>query len=180
MENKPTVDQLKNPEGLQTFPMNKDHDYFLDKSIDWLAELLKELNENTSQLPEEELLKRSRLDVNLNVKKCFKPQMGEYLLVKGKIDAAFFTDCVRTLTLMKDEVNVEFQCCLLDKALESDDQYNDQIEIYTDNELFDLYYYERRKVDLKELIHEQIYLNKNPYPTRDKTSPIQNGGNALQ
>jgi len=46
-------------------------------------------------------------------------------------------------------------------------ELEDEISLFYDEEEWDLYFYEKNQVDLYPIIHEYIFLNKNPYPGQD-------------
>lgn len=160
--------KLKNPLNLVKLPLNKDVTITLTHENPWVQELLVELHEGVTGMPVRELVKRSTFDVELNLCKKFQNTIGEYLLAKITIDIQYFTNCIKTLALMKDSLNLTFQSAVLPKTLEENEEYTDQVEVFLDNEMYDLYFYEKNFVDIKEIIHEQIYLNKNEYPVRDE------------
>lgn len=170
MDKNTFANDIKNPCPLNKFPTNKETSIQLNKDCEWINSLLSELHEGVTGMPVTEMNKRSSLDVRLDVTKKFNPKTGEYLLVKCHFEMEFFVNCVKTLTLMKDKLTCDFKSCFIGNEHEDDEMYADQIEVYMDNDLWDLHFYEKRDVDLKEIIHEQIYLNKNPYPTREIAS----------
>lgn len=167
MNNNTFTNDIKNPCPLNKLPMNKEVFIQLTKDCEWVDELLSELHENTSGLPKAEMNKRSILNIELKLTKKYHSKLGEYLLVGCQLELEFFTNCVKTLGIMKDRLELGFKACFINEEFENDEMYSDQIEIYMDNDMWDLHFYNKRDVDLKEAIHEQIYLNKNAYPTRE-------------
>jgi uncharacterized metal-binding protein YceD (DUF177 family) len=173
MENKnKQIDYLTSPLFISKVPPNEAY-FSLDKSIDWIGELLNELNETSSQLPTSELFKRTKLDIDITTKKHHSTDSGEFVTMDIKVDTEYFTDCVRTLTMMKDSLAIEFKICFVSEEHSKNTMYLDQIEVFKDNQLWELHFYQKRQLDLKEAIHEQIYLNKNNYPVRENSSPAQ-------
>ena len=166
-QNQAPLNLLKSPINIAKLPANSFMDYQLTKQQDWVKELLIELNEKASALPEEMKLDQTRLDIDLEIQRRFKGEFGEYVLCRGSIEAVFFTECVKSLATMKDSVECEFKAAFLDSSFARKPEYEELTESYFDNDVYDLYYFERRMVDLKEMLHEVIWLNVNPYPTRD-------------
>ena len=41
-----------------------------------------------------------------------------------------------------------------------------------DNDVYEIYFYQKRLVDFKEMIHEQIFLHYNQYPVLDADSKL--------
>lgn len=144
----------------------------LDKSQDWMCEILQELNEKVNSHPEEHYLSHSEINADFSYKKIHSPTFGDTLCVWGKVDTNFFTECVRTLAEMPDSVSAEFKICFVENHFAEDDDYEDQTEVFINNDIYDMHFYELKKADLKEMIHEVIYLNINPYPIADHDTPL--------
>lgn len=157
---------------LLKFPMNTEKEYELGQEQDWVRELLQELNEKAEDKPVEDYLKETSIELKLNIQKKFSNELGEYLLFNGNFQAKYVTQCVRTLKDMSDSIELDFKTCFIDTAHQDDEAHKDQLEIFIDNDLFDLYFYEKKTVNLKEMIHEQIYLNINQYPIKDTESSL--------
>ncbi|MCB9091696.1 MAG: DUF177 domain-containing protein [Halobacteriovoraceae bacterium] len=141
----------------------KDYHFDLDKSEPWVLELLTELNEN-SQLDLKESLDSSDIQITVDLIKKNKPELSNYILMKASVSTHYNTTCVKTLTPMKDSVEIKFQACFLMQNFESDGDYKEETDIYVDNEMYELYFEHKHKIDIAEAIHEQIYLNYNYYP----------------
>ena len=160
----------KNIKGTLTvtkFPMDAAQEYTLTKQHPWIREILIELNENADTKLPEEYLENSSINVDITVTKKFKQTYGEYLLITGSVNADYFTRCVRSLEEMKDNVEIEFKACYIDNAYEENEELLDQVDIFMDGDVHELYFYENRSANIKLLIHEQIYLNYNQYPVSD-------------
>ncbi len=168
-----TMNQLidnKNTKGTLTvskFPMDSAQSYQLSESLPWVKDILLELNENADSKLPEEYLEDSFIHADIVVEKKFKQTYGEYLLVSGTVKTEYFTQCVRNLNEMKDNLEVEFKACYLDGVHEENDELQDQVDIFMDGDVHELYFYENRVANIKLLIHEQIYLNYNQYPVSD-------------
>ena len=166
-QNQGPLNQLNSPMNIAKLHANSFVDYQLGKEQDWVKELLIELNDKASALPQEMKLDQTRLDIDLEIMRKFKGEFGEYVLCRGTIDAVFFTECVKSLATMKDSFQCEFKAAFLDSSFATKPEYEELTESYFDNDVYDLYYFDRRMVDLKEMLHEVIWLNVNPYPTRE-------------
>jgi uncharacterized metal-binding protein YceD (DUF177 family) len=150
---------------LSHIPQNNSETFELDQeNCEWLKELLVELNERVSDKSEEEKLKETNLFAKLSIEKKYKQQYGEYVLTKCEINGQFVTECVKTLKPLSEFVNLRFQAGFVDQSLENSDEFAELTEFFVDNEIYELYFYEKGQVDLKETIHEQLYLNIDPYP----------------
>lgn len=153
---------------LLKLPANNKFEFDLDQSVDWIKDLLDELNENAVNDPAAfGLLKQSRLQIAGEVEKKNKTDLGEFLLARGSINATYATECVRTLKPMKVELTVPFKVCFLDESLEKTEMFEETDETWVENDVYDIYYYGKRTVNFQEMLHEQIFLNYNQYPVLD-------------
>ena len=55
----------------------------------------------------------------------------------------------------------------------STELFADIDETYVDNDVYQIYYYNKRVVEFKEMLHEQIFLNYEQYPILDADSKIE-------
>lgn len=157
---------------ISKLPLNTPQFYKLDKSQDWVEKLLKELNEKADTHSPEENLAKTHFNLDMELTKCFKPEYGEYLLIKGKIQTLYLTQCVRTLDEMEEALEVEFNVCFLHQRFEDDEAFSEQLEIFEKDQVYELYFYNKGHVDLFESIHEVVYLNLNQYPVKDEDAPL--------
>lgn len=154
------------------FARNVTKYYSLSVDQDWVRDYLIELNEKADDKSPEEYLKETSIQIELEILKKFTPATGEYLLIKGSVETTYATQCVRTLTNMHDSLSTEFKVCFIDDLKSGDDQYADQTETFQENEMYDLYFFVKNKADIKEVIHEQIFLNINQYPIHDAEAEL--------
>jgi uncharacterized protein len=161
-------------------PLNTTQEYHLNKDSQWVQELLAELNENATTKDTSDYLHDSFLNIDLKITKKFKGSLGEYILVEGKVDTEYFTECIRTLDEMTEELEFEFRAAFIDDVHEDEPEYHEETEIYLENDMYELYFYKNRTANLKEMVHELIYLYINQYPIKDAATPlntdIQMGG----
>lgn len=167
------MNQLLDPKNIDgklnvsKFPLNSKQTYVLDKESPWVKSILMELNENAESKLPEEYLEDSTLNLTLNIEKKYKGTYGEYLILDAVIDTTFFTQCVRTLNEMQDQLHTELKGCVIDDIHEKSDELEDQVDIFMDNDVYELHFYSHRIANIREIIHEQIYLNINQYPVSD-------------
>ncbi|MBT4792299.1 MAG: hypothetical protein HON90_12075 [Halobacteriovoraceae bacterium] len=146
--------------------------YKLDKTQDWTKTILLELNEKADSKSPEEFLAETNINIELEISKKFKNQYGEYLLVKGKLQTNYITQCIRNLTEMRDSLSIAFSICFLNKNCDIDADSTELLEVIENNEVYELYYLEKGHANIAEMVHEQIYLNINQYPVSDPDSPL--------
>jgi uncharacterized metal-binding protein YceD (DUF177 family) len=87
--------------------------------------------------------------------------------VKGTIEADYVTECVRTLKPMTVQLDIPFKVVFIDEALATSELFAEIDETYVENDVYEIYFYNKRTVDFQEMIHEQIFLHYNQYPIID-------------
>jgi uncharacterized metal-binding protein YceD (DUF177 family) len=162
-----TLTELAVPLKVNKINIDESKSYQLDKTQDWVKDLLVELNEKADEQTPEEYLLETSLNIDIDMIKKFKPEEGEFLLVTGSVRAQYVTQCIRSLESMSDEFDIEFKVCYLHSKNKEHDAYKDQLETFQLGDMYELYFYEKGDADLKAVIHETIYLNLNQYPVKD-------------
>lgn len=157
---------LQNPVNISKLPMNTPKQFKLTQDQDWVAALLRELNENSDETSE--LREKTHLTLDLELTKKFDDSIGELVIVTGSFGSQFATKCVKTYQDMLDNVLGKVQACFIPKFLEKEDAYQDQTDIFINNDMHELYFHDRGRLDLAEALHEQIYLEVNQYPSLDE------------
>lgn len=169
LENKhiaPKINLIKLPAN-QVFPFE------LDADTDWVKEFLLEMNENATEKSPEAYLDETAIFISGEIEKKNKTDMGEFLLVKGTIEADYVTECVRTLKPMTVQLDVPFKVIFVDEELATSELFAEIDETYVENDVYEIYFYNKRTVDLQEMLHEQIFLNYNQYPVLDADSKLE-------
>ncbi len=151
---------------------NTTFEFEIDKETEWVKEILLEMNEHATDKKPEAYLVETNLVIFGDIEKKNKPEMSEFLLAKGHIEADYVTECVRTLKPMKVQLNVPFKICFVDEALASTELFKDVDETWVDNDTYEIYFYNKRTVDFQAMIHEQIFLNYNQYPVLDADAKL--------
>ncbi len=154
-------------------PANTPFVFELDQETDWVREFLLEMNENATEKSSEDYLKETSLFISGEIEKKNKSDLGEYLLVKGTIQADYVTECVRTLKPMTVELDVVFKVIFVDESLATSELFAEIDETYVDNDVYEIYFYHKRTVDFQEMLHEQIFLHYNQYPILDADSKLE-------
>lgn len=173
MDKSGKADQFLNAKiNIVKLPLNTVKFYELGKSCDWLKNILLELNEKADEKSPEEYLEETSISCELEIKKMFKQQYGDMIFVRGNIETQFKTQCVRTLENMDDNLILPINSCFLDQKFEETEEFSEQLEIFEENQLFDLYFFDKGFVNIAEMIHEQIYLNINQYPIANPDTPL--------
>lgn len=152
---------------------NEESVYKLNKSQDWLEGLLNELNDKVSERTTEQYLADSEINLDITLKRVHHQPFGNVLICRGHLEVSFFTECVRTLKEMKDEISIDFKACFIPNHFAEDEEYEDLDETFVDNDVHEVHFSENNIANLKEMTHELIYLNINQYPVIDEDGPIE-------
>ncbi len=153
-------------------PVNVPFEFDLDQDTDFIREILMELNENATDKTPEKYLEETYLDVTGEIEKKNNAEMNEFLQVKGTVIAKYATECVRTLKPMKVELEVPFKICFVDESLATSELFAEIDETWVENDVYEIYFYNKRTVEFQEMLHEQIYLNVNQYPVLDADAKL--------
>jgi hypothetical protein len=154
-------------------PVNTKFEFELDQEVEWVRDFLLELNENATEKSPKQYLEETSILVTGTIEKKDKNDMGEFLLASGIVQVDYVTECVRTLKPMTIELDVPFKVCFLDEALAQSELFVDQDDTYVDGEVFELYFFSKRIVNFRDMLHEQIFLNVDPYPILDAESKLE-------
>jgi uncharacterized metal-binding protein YceD (DUF177 family) len=153
-------------------PANHLISFELDPDTDWVREFLLEMNENATEKSPEAYLEETSILISGELEKKNKTDLGEFLLVKGTIEADYVTECVRTLKPMTVQLDVPFKVVFVDEALASTELFAEIDETYVENDVYEIYFYTKRTVEFKDMLHEQIFLNYNQYPVLDADAKL--------
>ncbi len=160
---------------LVKIPLNTALTYKLGKEVPWLADLLAELNAGATDKTPEQWHAETSLDVDLQMVKRFKGEMGEFLLVRGHLRGEYAAEDVRTLAPLKEHLDVAFKACFLEEKLLQTEEFEKLDEIWQDGDTYDVYTYKRATIDLAEMLHEQAFLHVNPYPGLEPDGDLDAG-----
>jgi uncharacterized metal-binding protein YceD (DUF177 family) len=144
-----------------------------NQGSEWLQKILDELNENATDLLSKHFAKKSFLKVSGEVEKKNKQDLGEFLLTTGTISTLYATECIRTLKPMTKELEVPFKIAFLDESLEKSEMFAETDETWIDGQVYEIYYYNKRNVQFRDMVHEQLFLNYDQYPVLDADSRLE-------
>jgi hypothetical protein len=137
-------------------------EYTADKQTKWLSEILLELLIDNG-LSEDEL-SSSSLDLAIKLDKEEFDEYGEVLFCEGKIDLKYADVSIQTGETINQQLSIPISCVFLEQHNEKKHQLEEEISIFFGEQEWDLYYYKNHMTDFKSVIHEYVFLNKNPYP----------------
>ena len=133
-----------------------------DEKVDWLGQILNELMEDLHAHQNGQAKKSIMLDAELEIKE--DGQYRKVLLLEGMLKVSYSDICSKTSDLIDQELNIPLKSIFLEKFMGTQHELTDEISLFYDEQEWDLYFYEKNQVDLYPIIHEYIFLNKNPYP----------------
>ncbi|MBD65740.1 MAG: hypothetical protein CME62_11070 [Halobacteriovoraceae bacterium] len=168
--------RLNNPLGIHKLPLNNTKYYELNQEQDWANQLLEELNSDDSGFILEAMKNKTSIQINLELNKKHKRDLGEYVIATGELYVKYATQCVRTLEGMFEELNLEIKAGFISADLADSEQFQDQSEAFLDNDVYELYFYEKNQLNIAEMLHEHIQLNINQYPVKNPDTPLPTTG----
>ena len=155
---------------MQTLPLGVPQCYQLDETVDWVATLLSELSLGAESSSSEQFTPSFTLSLKLTRRDC--GNLRNYLVVEGEFCVHYPAYCVATYQVIEEVQQTEVNAVVIAKHYQGSLNLHDEVTLFVDDQEWDLFYYDP-KVSLVEIIHEYLYLNKNPYPrkvTAEKTS----------
>lgn len=142
-------------------------DFELDQNVDWVKELLIELNENAVEKSEEAYLDQTNLDIKLRLKSTDVQTIGHVLLAEAEVNTHYVTACTLSMEEVFETCHFTVKACFLPESFEKTEEYAEATETFIAGELRELHFLKNGLADLKEFIHEHLFLNINPYPKKD-------------
>ena len=161
---------LKSPLTVQGLPLNVPQFYELNEKTNWLIPLLEELNEDV------DISKRSGfssfLSLDLEITRRDERTLGNYITLIGAFKVQYLTYCVRCYEIMEEIQETDVNAVVIPREYRSLMNLEDEETFFVDNGEWDLFFYDL-KVNLAEIIHEYLYLHKNPYPKKSNDLPFE-------
>lgn len=158
MENRQTVTKL---------PKEGSVEIELDGETPWLAQILKDLNDDISDADYEGEGETSIVFQGELIRK-WSERFNDYIFLMGQIKVTFYTLEINSGDVILDHIEVPVKACWIQEELKEKFGYEDETEIWFDEDEYDLYYYTRNNVELQPVLSEYVFLNKNPYPGLDQ------------
>ncbi len=134
----------------------------VDKGTKWLEEILLELLKDNG-LSEQEL-ESSAINLSIKLDKEHFDEYGEVLFCEGRLELKYPDISVQTGELIGQELSIPMNCAFLEQNNEKKHHLEEEITIFFSEQEWDLYYYKNNMTDFKVVVHEYVFLNKNPYP----------------
>lgn len=140
----------------------------IDHHVEWMRNILSELHEEiTDDLREEpELLKQASLKFEGDLQKRSDSYWRDHALLVGELKACYWTQCIKSGELMLEEQDLDIQAVFINESLQKTKNLEEADTLMIENYEYDLYFYKSSMIDISEVLHEQLFLNKNPYPVK--------------
>ncbi|MCK6594803.1 MAG: DUF177 domain-containing protein [Bacteriovoracaceae bacterium] len=142
-----------NPDVIEEFKVSNE--------IPWVQDLVNELEED-NEGEKGELPSKIELDLKITLRSV--KFYGDYVTVRAGIKAEYYAPCIRCLALTRQEFEHDVNGLFLHDTYASRPEYQDISSYFIENEEMELYFHKKGQVELKEFIHEQIYIEKEAFP----------------
>jgi uncharacterized metal-binding protein YceD (DUF177 family) len=136
-------------------------EYKIDKTTPWVNELVVELE---SENDDEAVFEPAEMIITAQITRKTNTLLKDHLLVRAQLKAHFHVPCGRCLFPLADELNLDLAAAFLHESQEKLPEYAEATTVYADGQEVELYFYHKGVADIKEFIHEQIYIEVTPFP----------------
>lgn len=136
----------------------------------WIQEIVTELHE---QLDEEDVYPAGSMKLKLEITRKKNSFIGDHLIVRAHIDAHYHLPCGLTLVPLAQHMVLDVNAAFLHDSQEKLPEYVEATTVYADNEEMELYFYRKGLADIKEFIHEQIFLEVPAFPRSETVEEAQ-------
>lgn len=136
-------------------------EYELNKETPWIKELLVELeeeNDDEAEFPEATMVIKAQITRKTNT------FLKDHLVVRAQLNAHFHLPCGRCLFPLPQELDLSLAAAFLHESQEKLPEYAEATTVYTDGQEMELYFFHKGLADIKEFIHEQIFIEVTPFP----------------
>ncbi len=101
------------------------------------------------------------------IRKMDQTLLKDHVIIKGELSGEYLATCIRCLEPTQRTFKCQLAACFVHNGLDKLPEFSETSHAFVDGEEIELYFYEKGKIDLKELIHESIYLSLDPLPLHD-------------
>lgn len=140
-----------------------------DEKTHWVKEILGELHE---QLSEDDVYPAGSMTVRLEVTRKKNSFLGEHLIVKAHIDAHYHLPCGLTLVPLPQHMDLEVNAAFIHESQEKQPEYAEATTVFADSQEMELYFYRKGMADIKEFVHEQIFLEVPAFPRSENVELV--------
>lgn len=153
---------------ISSFLYNTEESFSLNNETPWIKDLLVEV-ENEQIFDKEKPHTEGFINLDLTLKKVnggliFK----DYFILRGTLSAMYHCSCIRCLELTQRNLDMDLSCCFLSSDLEESEFIDENGKILIEDEEMEVFFYKKGVLDLKEMIHEAIFMAIDPLPLHDE------------
>ncbi len=135
---------------------------FNNADTSWIESILKSVTAEYE--PENPASKPDTLKAIMSLKRDSDREFGEFLIVSGAVSGHYRATCVKCLCDIDEKFENSFNVAYVNNRYENDPEYEELDEIFIAGEVRDLYFHNRGKANLSEVIIESTILGINRYP----------------
>lgn len=137
-------------------------DLEIDIEQNWFKEILADLEKEvqSEDMPDH----KGDLYTHLRIKRLKNTEFKDHLVIRGRITSAYTANCIRCLTPTDGEIDTEFSTVFLHSHFDSAEEYKEVTHIFCDKEEMELCFHDKGNIDLKELLHDQVFMNLDHLP----------------
>ncbi len=136
-------------------------EYQLDRQTAWIDELLVELEEENDDEVE---LPKASMEIKAQIVRKTNTYLKDHLIVRAQLKAHFHFPCGRCLYPLPQSLELTLAAVFLHESQEKMPEYAEATTLYADGEEMELYFFHKGLADIKEVVHEQIYIEVEPFP----------------
>lgn len=136
-------------------------DYELSTNVPWVQELLTELEEG---LDAEDVRPAGDLKIKLQISRKTNNFLGDHLILQGTLDTHFHQPCGRCLAPVAVQMEIPLSAAFLHDSKEKLPEYAEATTVFADNQEMELYFFHKGMADIREAIHEQVFIEVAPFP----------------
>jgi len=142
----------------------------VDHSVEWMRNILSELQEDVAgelrKAPE--LLEKTSLSFQGDLQKRANSFWRDHALLVGDLKARFWTQCIKSGELLLEKIDLDIQAIFINEAIKKSKNLEETDTLMVESYEYDLYFYQSSVVKISDVLHEQLFLNKEPYPIKTK------------
>jgi uncharacterized protein len=155
---------MKNEFLMSQIIKSKELDINLDENTPWLKSLLDELCEGLTNNDYQQGEELPCISFVGELKSDEDDKYKDYATLIGTLEITYYTLCARSGTVILDYLDASVEAAFLNSSLKEALGLEEDVDIFLTDRAYELYFHEKGKLDIKPVLSEYAYVNKNPYP----------------
>lgn len=132
-----------------------------NETTPWINDLIVELEEEND---DEADFPAASMTINAQITRKTNSHLKDHLVVRAQLNAHYHLPCGRCLFPLPQELDLNLAAAFLHESQEKMPEYDEATTVYADGQEMELYFFHKGLADIKEFIHEQIYIEVTPFP----------------